>query len=96
MEYTRHPRPDNFVINLLSGLAAYMLKLKKASLKIHSLNENLGMLMSNSGQPNFLFKSDSVLLPVQNIATFSSYSMVCMHKLTCSDDFSAASSIGFA
>ncbi|KTD19859.1 IS982 family transposase [Legionella londiniensis] len=45
IEHTRHRKPDNFVINLLSGLAAYMLKPRKPSLKIHSLNKNLGLLM---------------------------------------------------
>ncbi|MDO5169182.1 transposase, partial [Legionella pneumophila] len=47
IEHTRHRKPENFVINLLSGLAAYMLKPRKPSLKIHSLNKNLGLLMSS-------------------------------------------------
>ncbi|WP_154698972.1 IS982 family transposase, partial [Legionella pneumophila] len=47
IEHTRHRKPDNFVINLLSGLAAYMLKPRKPSLKIYSLNEYLGLTMSS-------------------------------------------------
>lgn len=47
IEHTRHRKPDNFVIKLLSGLAAYMLKPRKPSLKIHALKENWAILMSS-------------------------------------------------
>ncbi|QLZ68479.1 hypothetical protein FOLKNPGA_01258 [Legionella sp. PC1000] len=47
IEHTRHHKPDNFVINLLSWLAAYMLKTRKPSLKIHALEKNLGILISS-------------------------------------------------
>jgi hypothetical protein len=47
IEHTRHRKPENFLINLISGLMAYMLRPKKPSLKIHSLNKNSRLLMSS-------------------------------------------------
>jgi hypothetical protein len=35
IDHARHRKPDNFIINLLSGLMAYMLKPKKPSLKLN-------------------------------------------------------------
>lgn len=37
IEHTRHRKPDNFVVNLLAGLAAYVVRPRKPQLKINSL-----------------------------------------------------------
>lgn len=47
IEHTRHRKPDNFLINLLAGLMAYMIKPRKPSLNIHPLAENPRLLMSS-------------------------------------------------
>jgi hypothetical protein len=47
IQHTRHRKPDNFVINLLSGLIAYILKPRKPTLKFDRLTKKLGMLMPN-------------------------------------------------
>jgi len=47
IEHTRHRKPDNFLINLLSGLMAYMIKPRKPALKIHALTDNNKLLMSS-------------------------------------------------
>ena len=35
IEHSRHRSPTNFMVNLVSGLAAYSLQTKKPSLKTH-------------------------------------------------------------
>ncbi|MBS0351738.1 MAG: transposase [Proteobacteria bacterium] len=45
IQHTRHRKPDNFIINLLSGLTAYMLKPRKPSLKCQQLPKNLKLLL---------------------------------------------------
>lgn len=47
IEHTRHRKPENFLINLLSGLMAYMLRPRKPALKIYPLNQKSAMLMSS-------------------------------------------------
>ena len=47
IEHTRHRNPENFIVNLLAELMAYMIKPRKPSLKIDSLAENLKLIMSN-------------------------------------------------
>ncbi|HHS8251926.1 TPA: IS982 family transposase [Legionella anisa] len=47
IDHSRHRKPDNFVINLLSGLMAYMLRPRKPSLKLHVNIENTKFLMSS-------------------------------------------------
>jgi hypothetical protein len=44
VEHTRHRSPQNFLINLLSGLAAYALQPKKPSLNLDGLNHSLSLL----------------------------------------------------
>jgi len=41
IEHTRHRSPQNFLINLLSGIAAYGLQPKKPSLKFDQLENAL-------------------------------------------------------
>lgn len=47
IEHTRHRKPENFIVNLLAGLMAYMMKPRKPALKIDFLNEKLKLLMSS-------------------------------------------------
>lgn len=47
IEHSRHRNPDNFVINLVSGLAAYMLRPRKPSLKLHSKIEHSQLITSS-------------------------------------------------
>lgn len=44
IEHTRHRKPDNFVVNLLAGLAAYVLRPRKPQLKLNRLNYCIGSL----------------------------------------------------
>ena len=37
IEHTRHRSPDNFLINLLSGLVAYIFKPRKPNVKLNQL-----------------------------------------------------------
>ena len=46
IEHNRHRSPANFLINLLSGLIAYMIKPRKPALKLNRL-ENLNLLTSS-------------------------------------------------
>lgn len=46
IEHTRHRKPDNFVINLLAALAAYIIRPRKPHLKLNALTANSSMLMS--------------------------------------------------
>lgn len=45
VEHTRHRKPDNFVVNLLAGLAAYVLRPRKPHLKFNKLNYCTDLLM---------------------------------------------------
>jgi hypothetical protein len=45
IQHTRHRSPTNFVVNLLSGLFAYVLKPKKVSAKFNALNNLNHLLM---------------------------------------------------
>ena len=47
IDHSRHRNPDNFVINCVSGLAAYMLKPRKPSLKLHTKIEHSKLLTSS-------------------------------------------------
>lgn len=47
IDHSRHRKPDNFIINLLSGLMAYMLKPRKPSLNLHKKIANNKFLMSS-------------------------------------------------
>ncbi|WP_028389283.1 IS982 family transposase [Legionella fairfieldensis] len=47
IDHSRHRKPDNFVINLLAGLMAYMLKPRKPSLHLHTKIQNNKFLMSS-------------------------------------------------
>lgn len=47
IDHSRHRKPDNFVINLVSGLAAYMLRPRKPSLKLHTKIEHIKLLTSS-------------------------------------------------
>ncbi|RUQ78105.1 IS982 family transposase [Legionella septentrionalis] len=47
IDHSRHRKPDNFVINLLSGLMAYMLKPRKPSLNLHTKIRNDKLIMSS-------------------------------------------------
>lgn len=47
IDHSRHRKPDNFVINLLSGLMAYMLRPRKPSLKLHTKIEHIKFLTSS-------------------------------------------------
>lgn len=47
INHSRHRKPDNFVVNLVSGLMAYMLRPRKPSLKLHTKIENARFLMSS-------------------------------------------------
>lgn len=47
IQHTRHRKPDNFVINVLSGLIAYRLKPRKPTVKFGSIPKNVYLLMSN-------------------------------------------------
>ena len=44
IEHTRHRSPNNFLVNLLSGLAAYTLQTKKPSLNLND-DLNLGLMI---------------------------------------------------
>lgn len=44
IEHTRHRKPDNFVANLLAGLAAYVLRPRKPLLKLNRLNYCAGLI----------------------------------------------------
>jgi len=46
-QHTRHRSPTNFVVNVLAGLFAYVLKPKKVSVKFNELN-NLKLLLTSS------------------------------------------------
>jgi hypothetical protein len=54
IEHTRHRSPANFISNLLSALAAYILKPRKPSLKFNSLTPKMAALMSIEGRLLFL------------------------------------------
>lgn len=41
IEHTRHRSPANFLMNLLSGLAAYTLKTTKPSLRLDDMENDL-------------------------------------------------------
>jgi hypothetical protein len=47
IEHTRHRNPDNFIVYLVSGLIAYMLRPQKPSLKIPKNLTQMNLLMSN-------------------------------------------------
>lgn len=47
IEHTRHRKPDYFLINLLAGLAAYVVRPRKSPLKINSLPSFSTTLISN-------------------------------------------------
>jgi len=47
INHSRHRKPDNFVVNLISGLMAYMLRPRKPSLKLHTKIEHNKFLMSS-------------------------------------------------
>jgi len=47
IQHTRHRSPTNFVVNVLAGLFAYVLKPKKVSVKFNELN-NLKLLLTSS------------------------------------------------
>ena len=47
IEHSRHRSPTNFLVNLVSGLAAYGFKPRKPSIKMSKLNTRLGMLIPN-------------------------------------------------
>ena len=47
IEHTRHRSPANFISNLLSALAAYILRPRKPSLKFDTLSPKVAMLTSN-------------------------------------------------
>ena len=49
IEHSRHRNPDNFAINLVSGLAAYMFRPRKPSLKLHSKIEHSQLITSSWG-----------------------------------------------
>lgn len=48
IEHTRHRKPDNFVVNLLAGLAAYVLRPRKPQLKLNKLTHCAGLLLTPS------------------------------------------------
>jgi Transposase DDE domain len=47
IEHSRHRSPVNFLVNLVSGLAAYCLKPRKPSIKMSKLSADLDMLIPN-------------------------------------------------
>jgi hypothetical protein len=47
IDHSRHRKPDNFVINLLAGLMAYLLRPRKPSLKLHTKIEHNKLLTSS-------------------------------------------------
>jgi hypothetical protein len=47
IEHTRHRQPINFVANLLSALAAYVLRPRKPAIKFNGLSKNKSILMSS-------------------------------------------------
>lgn len=47
IDHSRHRKPDNFVVNLLSGLMAYMLRPRKPTLNLHSKIRNSKLLTSS-------------------------------------------------
>ena len=47
IQHTRHRSPTNFLVNVLAGLFAYVLKPQKVSVKFHHLN-NLKPLLTPS------------------------------------------------
>lgn len=47
IQHTRHRSPTNFLVNVLAGLFAYVLKPQKVSVKFHHLN-NLNPLLTSS------------------------------------------------
>lgn len=47
IQHTRHRSPTNFLVNVLAGLFAYILKPKKVSVKFNHLNNLNPLLMSN-------------------------------------------------
>tara|TARA_Y100001968_G_C19440504_1_gene762277 strand:- start:3549 stop:3788 length:240 start_codon:yes stop_codon:yes gene_type:complete len=47
IDHSRHRKPDNFVINLISGLIAYILKQRKPVLKLHNKIKNIKLITSN-------------------------------------------------
>lgn len=47
IDHSRHRKPDNFVINLLAGLMAYMLKPRKPALNLHSKIGNNKLITSS-------------------------------------------------
>lgn len=47
IEHTRHRKPDNFLVNLIAGLAAYMLRPRKPTIKMPKHLTKMALLMSN-------------------------------------------------
>jgi hypothetical protein len=47
IEHSRHRNPENAVVNLISGLIAHGFKLKKPSIKINKLPQDILALASN-------------------------------------------------
>lgn len=47
IEHSRHRSPVNFLVNLVSGLAAYCIKPRKPSVKMCKLNANMQAVMSS-------------------------------------------------
>lgn len=47
IDHSRHRKPDNFIINLISGIMAYMLKLRKPALHLHTKISHDKLLMSS-------------------------------------------------
>lgn len=47
IEHIKHRKPYNFVVNLLAGLAAYVLRPRKPQLKLNKLNYCPGLLTSS-------------------------------------------------
>ena len=46
IDHSRHRKPDNFIINLVAGWMAYMLRPRKPSLKLHTKIKNAKFLKS--------------------------------------------------
>lgn len=47
IEHSRHRKPDNFLVNLVSGLIAYMLRPRKPAIQMPRKLENMALLMSS-------------------------------------------------